>query len=71
MEVQLDRRSLLVRVVAEVEVQSGGGGGLAMHVAVEVKVRLGSGSNIEEAAEVVGVEGAAAEVEKATISNLL
>ena len=71
-EVQLDRRSLLVRVAAEVEVQSGGGGGLAMRVAIEVEVQLGSGSSIEEAAEVVGVEGAAAEVEKATLlSNLL
>ena len=52
-EVQLDRRSLLVRVAAEVEVQRG------------------SGSSIEVAAVVVGVEGAAAEVEKATLSNLL
>ena len=68
-EVQLDRRSLLVRVAAEVEVQSGGGGGLAMRVAIEVEVQLGSGNSIEEAA--VGVEGAAAEVEKATQSNLL
>ena len=71
MVVQLDRRSLLVRVAAEVEVQSGGGGGLAMRVAIEVEVQLGSGSSIEEAAVVVGVEGAAAEVEKATLSNLL
>jgi len=68
-EVQLDRRSLLVRVVAEVEVESGGGGGLAMRVAIEVEVQLGSGSSIEEAA--VGVVGAAAEVEKITLSNLL
>ena len=52
-EVQLDRRSLLVRVAAEVEVQSGGGGGLAMRVAIEVEVQLGSGSSIEEAAVVV------------------
>jgi len=37
----------------------------------EVEVQLGSGSSIEEAAVVVGVEGAAAEVEKATLSNLL
>ena len=42
-----------------------------MRVAIEVEVQLGSGSNIEEAAIVVGVEGAAAEVEKATLSNLL
>ena len=42
--------------------QSGGGGGLVMRVAVEVEVQLGSGSSIEEAAVVVGVEGAAAEV---------
>ena len=69
-EVQLDRKSLLVRVAAEVEVQSGRGGGLAMRVAIEVEVQLGSGRSIEEAA--VGVEGAAAEVEKATLlSNLL
>ena len=45
-EVQLDRRSLLVRIAAEV-VQSGGGGGLAMRVAIEVEVQLGSGSSIE------------------------
>ena len=44
MEVQLDRRSLLVRVAAVVEVQSGEGGGLAMRVAIEVEVQLGSGS---------------------------
>ena len=56
--------------VAEVEVQSGGGGGLAMRIAIEVEVQLGSGSSIEEGDEVVGVEGAAAEVEK-TLSNLL
>ena len=68
-EVQLDRRSLLVRVAAEVKVQSGGGGGLAMQVAIEAEVQLGSGSSIDKAA--VGVEGAAAEVEKATLSNLL
>jgi len=60
-----------VRVAAEVEVQLGGGGGLALRLAIEVKVQLGSGSSIEEAAEVVGVEGAAEEVEKATLSNLL
>jgi len=70
-EVQLDRRSLLVRVAAEVKVQSGGGGGLAMQVAIEVEVQQGSGGSIEEAAGVVGVEGAAAEVEKATLSYLL
>ena len=70
-EVKLDRRSLLVRVAAEVEVQSGGGGGLVIRVAVKVEVQLGSGSSIEEAAKVVWVEGAAAEVEKATLSNLL
>ena len=71
-KVQLDRRSLLVRAAAEVEVevQSGGGGGLAMQVAIEVEVQLGSGSSIEEAAEVAWVNGAAAEVEKATLSNL-
>ena len=56
-EVQLDRRSLLLRVAAEVEVQSGVGGGLAMQVAIEVEVQLGSGSSMEEAAEVVRVEG--------------
>ena len=38
---------------------------------IKVDVQLGNGSSIEEAAEVVGVEGAAAEVEKATLSNLL
>ena len=70
-EVQLDRRSQLGRVAAEVEVQLGGGGGLAMRVAIEVEVQLGSGSSIEEAAEVVGEEGTAAEVKKATLSNLL
>ena len=51
--------------------QSGEGGGLAIRVAIEVEVQLGSGSSIEEAAVVVGVEGAAAEVEKATLSKLL
>jgi len=40
-----------------------------MRVAIEVKVQLGSGGSTEEAA--VGVEGAAAEVGKATLSNLL
>ena len=39
-EVQLDRRSLLVRVAAEMEVQSDRGGGLAMRVAIEVEVQL-------------------------------
>ena len=58
-----------MRVAAEVEVQSGGERGLAMRVAIEVEVQLGSGSGIEEAAEVVGVEGAAAEVEKPTLST--
>jgi len=42
-----------------------------MRVAIEVKVQLSSGSSIEEAAKVVGMEGAAEEVEKATLSNLL
>ena len=42
-----------------------------VEAAVEVEVQLGSGSSIEEVAVVVGVEGAAAEVEKATLSNLL
>ena len=44
---------------------------MAMQVAIEVEVQLGSGSSIKDAAVVVGVEGAAAEVEKATLSNLL
>ena len=57
-EVQLERLSLLVRVAAEVEVQSGEGGGLAMRVAIEVEVQLGSGNSIVEAAVVVGMEGA-------------
>ena len=42
-----------------------------MQVAIEVEVQLGSGCSMEEAAEVVGVDLAAAEVEKATLSNLL
>ena len=60
-----------MEATAEVEVQLDGGEGLAMRVAIEVEVQLGSGSSIEEAAEVVGVEEAAAEVQKATPSNLL
>ena len=42
-----------------------------MAAAAEVDVQLGRGSSIEGAAGVVGVEGAAAEVEKATLSNTL
>ena len=69
-EVQLDGGSLFVRAAAQVEKQLGGSGGLTMQLAIEVEVQLGSGSSME-AAEVVGVERAAAEVEKATLSNLL
>ena len=67
----MDSVGLVVEAAAEVEVQLGGGGGLAMQVAIEVEVQLGNGSSIEEAAIVVGVEGAAIEVEKATLSKLL
>ena len=56
-DVQLDGGSLLVRAAAEVELQLGGGGGLAVQIAIEVEVQLGSGSSMEEAAEVVRVEG--------------
>ena len=42
-----------------------------MRVAIEVEVQLGSGSSIEETVVVVGVGGAAAELEKATLSSLL
>ena len=70
MEVRLGRGGLEVGAAAEVEVQLGRGG-LTMGATAEVDLQLGRGGSMEVSAGVVGVEGAAAEVEKATLSNLL